>query len=136
MIRAITTFAVLLPCTLVLLNLLCPFTNVISPDLPTETVSLKQLYSLGHPFDLQRLQKLGEGRIIGPESIVVASGKYFAGTADGKIISFNNHTKEIDVISVLGGRPLGIHILETGELIVAEAVKGGFLWIFPFRFAF
>ena len=61
----------------------------------------------------------------GPESIVLhPEGHFLTGLANGDIIQFNADGKEQSVIANTGGRPLGMKISPSGELIIADQIKG------------
>lgn len=61
----------------------------------------------------------------GPESIVLhPEGHFFTGLANGDIVQFNADGKEQSIIANTGGRPLGIKIAPSGELIIADQIKG------------
>lgn len=61
----------------------------------------------------------------GPESIVLhPEGHFLTGLANGDIIQFNSDGKEQNIIANTGGRPLGMKIAPSGELIIADQIKG------------
>ena len=61
----------------------------------------------------------------GPESIVRhPEGHFFTGLANGDILQFNADGKEQKIITNTGGRPLGMKIAPSGELIIADQIKG------------
>lgn len=61
----------------------------------------------------------------GPESIVLhPEGHFLTGLANGDIVQFNADGKEQSIIANTGGRPLGIKIAPSGELIIADQIKG------------
>lgn len=61
----------------------------------------------------------------GPESIVRhPKGYFFTGLANGDIIQFNATGEEQNIIANTGGRPLGMKIAPSGELIIADQIKG------------
>ena len=61
----------------------------------------------------------------GPESIVLhPEGHFFTGLANGDIVQFNADGKEQSIIANTGGRPLGMKIAPSGELIIADQIKG------------
>ena len=122
LLRWLVSILIIIVAVLTSVSLLCPF-PVVGVVVP-ETVSLEHLIQSGSPFNLDNLQKLAKGQIVGPESIICNNDKYFAGTADGKVVAFHKNTNEVSEINNIGGRPLGLHLLSNGELIVAEAVKG------------
>lgn len=61
----------------------------------------------------------------GPESIVRhPQGHFFTGLANGDIVRFNATGGEQNIIANTGGRPLGMKIAPSGELIIADQIKG------------
>lgn len=61
----------------------------------------------------------------GPESIVLhPKGHFITGLANGDIVQFNSDGKEQNIIANTGGRPLGMKIAPSGELIIADQIKG------------
>ena len=61
----------------------------------------------------------------GPESIVLhPEGHFLTGLANGDIVQFNADGKEQSIIANTGGRPLGMKIAPSGELIIADQIKG------------
>nr|KAF6470724.1 adipocyte plasma membrane associated protein [Molossus molossus] len=86
---------------------------------------------------LRQAERLFENQLIGPESIANIGDVMFTGTADGRIIKFENG--EVDTIAQFGlgpcktrddeptcGRPLGIRVGPNRTLFVADAYKGLF----------
>ncbi|XP_036911402.1 adipocyte plasma membrane-associated protein isoform X1 [Sturnira hondurensis] len=86
---------------------------------------------------LRQVERLFENQLIGPESIAIIGDVMFSGTADGRVIKFENG--EVDTIAQFGsgpcktrddeptcGRPLGIRAGPNGTLFVADAYKGLF----------
>ena len=71
---------------------------------------------------VQRLS-LGEGH--GPEDVALdAEGKIYAGLDDGRIVVLQADGTQPRVFANTGGRPLGLIFDQSGNLIVADAVKG------------
>ncbi len=61
----------------------------------------------------------------GPESIVRhPEGHFFTGLANGDIVQFNATGEEQNIIANTGGRPLGMKIAPSGDLIIADQIKG------------
>lgn len=61
----------------------------------------------------------------GPESIVLhPEGHFLTGLANGDIVQFNKDGKKQNIIANTGGRPLGMKIAPSGELIIADQIKG------------
>ncbi|KAM8810302.1 adipocyte plasma membrane-associated protein isoform 2-T2 [Eudromia elegans] len=86
---------------------------------------------------LQKAERLWEGQLVGPESIVNIDDVLFTGTADGKIVKIEDG--EIQTIARIGhgpcgkwedeptcGRPLGIRVGPNNTLFVADAYHGLF----------
>nr|XP_025959975.1 adipocyte plasma membrane-associated protein isoform X3 [Dromaius novaehollandiae] len=84
---------------------------------------------------LRKAERLWEGQLVGPESIVNIDGVLFTGTADGKILKIEDG--EIQTIARIGrgpcgtredeptcGRPLGIRVGPNNTLFVADAYYG------------
>lgn len=83
--------------------------------------------------ELETAERLVAGQVVGPESIAIdAEGRIYSGTTDGKIIrlrpdaagSTRSVTSSVEVFTETGGRPLGMRFSPTGDLIVADAMKG------------
>jgi len=71
---------------------------------------------------VQRLS-LGEGR--NPEDVALDSGdRIYAGFEDGRIIQLRADGTQPRVFANTGGRPLGLVFDHSGNLIVADAIKG------------
>ena len=61
----------------------------------------------------------------GPEDVAVAgNGDVFTGIADGSILRFPHRGGPPEKIADAGGRPLGVEILDDGELLVCNADRG------------
>jgi sugar lactone lactonase YvrE len=80
---------------------------------------------------LESAERLAVDQVSGPEDVEVSSsGKIYAGTLDGRIVSIEHRgtgdqgSSEVRTIAATGGRPLGIATAPNGDLIVADAVKG------------
>ena len=74
---------------------------------------------------LAAAERLGEGRIAGPEDVAIDSeGRIYGGTHDGKIVRMAADGSGLETFVETGGRPLGLAWDQTGKLIVADAVKG------------
>jgi len=128
--HVLTLFALGLAITMAFHDL--PTIDVVRVQVDRAFVSMASLADSGEQFNSQYLQKIGEGQLIGPESFVEDprdKNFYFAGTADGKIIRVSKMNDSVSVFSHVGGRPLGIHAVNSDRfgktrIIVAEAVKG------------
>lgn len=61
----------------------------------------------------------------GPEDVAVDDEGYlYGGLQDGRIIKIHGETRGVETFTNTGGRPLGLHFDQTGNLIVADAYKG------------
>lgn len=66
-----------------------------------------------------------KGALPGPEDIAQdAEGRYYTGTADGRIYRVSPDLKILEVFAETGGRPLGLDFDAQGNLIVADGHKG------------
>ncbi len=62
---------------------------------------------------------------VGPEDVAVdAAGRFYGGLADGRIVRFDADGTGPHPFADTGGRPLGLHFDASGNLIVADAMKG------------
>jgi sugar lactone lactonase YvrE len=96
---------------------------------PPEAPALEGIYQPNRL--LASVERLGEGTGIGPEDVAVDSqGRIYGGMEDGRIIRFLPDGSHPELLADTGGRPLGLHFDETGNLIVADA-KNGLLSIAP-----
>ncbi|XP_053567952.1 adipocyte plasma membrane-associated protein [Bombina bombina] len=86
---------------------------------------------------LRKAERLYEGQLVGPESIVNIGDVLYTGTADGQILKIEDDN--IHTIARLGtppcgtreneptcGRPLGIRVGPNGTLFIADAYQGIF----------
>jgi sugar lactone lactonase YvrE len=72
---------------------------------------------------LSTAELIGQGRIDGPEDVETdPAGRLYAGTNTGEVLRIENGA--IETFVTTGGRPLGLDFAPTGELIVADAIKG------------
>lgn len=71
--------------------------------------------------DIQSIAKVG---LHGPEYVQIADGHLYAGYASGEIMRFDLGGQQGQLITNTEGRPLGIHVLNNGTLLVADAIKG------------
>ncbi len=61
----------------------------------------------------------------GPEDVALDSmGRIYGGLQDGRIVRFDSEGKHQETFADTGGRPLGLHFDQAGNLIVADAYKG------------
>ena len=104
-----------------------------------------QPYSLPSPPDLSgplaanshlvHTQRLYEGQVRGPESMVLHQGVLYTGTADGKVLVIEKG--EVRILTTFGqppcgkttdepncGRPLGMRVDRDGYLVVVDTYKG------------
>ena len=74
---------------------------------------------------LAPVQKLSLGDGHKPEDVALdAEGKIYAGFEDGRIMVLQSDGTQPRVFANTGGRPLGLAFDRTGNLIVADAIKG------------
>ncbi len=77
---------------------------------------------------LSALDRLAEGKGAGPEDTTIGpAGWLYTGYADGRIVRLNpveGAQAEPTEIANTGGRPLGIQFDASGNLIIADAIKG------------
>jgi sugar lactone lactonase YvrE len=87
-----------------------PFPGLKNDYKPNELLKSTQLVMVPHP---------------GPESIVRDSlGNFYTGLANGDILQFDAEGNNQEIIANTGGRPLGMKIAPSGELIIADHRKG------------
>jgi hypothetical protein len=61
----------------------------------------------------------------GPEDVVVdGEGHLLAGVADGRILRVRPDGTELRVVARTSGRPLGLHVMDHGGLLVCDAERG------------
>ena len=91
----------------------------VPPPAPTLTGQYEQNTRLS---PVQRLP-LGEGH--GPEDVALdAEGKIYAGFDDGRIMVLQSDGSQPRLFANTGGRPLGLIFDQSGNLLVADALKG------------
>lgn len=74
---------------------------------------------------LKGIQRIAEGLGDGPEGVNVdATGRIYAGYADGRIVMVTPDAKNYLEMGNTGGRPLGISFGPNGGLVIADAKKG------------
>jgi sugar lactone lactonase YvrE len=74
---------------------------------------------------LTETTKLGKGTGVGPEAVAFDSlGNIYAGYEDGRILQFKPDGTGPKEFCNTGGRPLGLKFNKSGNLIVADALKG------------
>ncbi len=74
---------------------------------------------------LSPVQKLSLGIGHGPEDVVLdAAGRIYAGFDDGRIVQLQPDGTQPRVFASTHGRPLGLIFDQSGNLIVADAIKG------------
>jgi sugar lactone lactonase YvrE len=72
---------------------------------------------------LAKVERLAVDQVHGPEDVAVdAEGRVYVGTHDGKIVRV--HEANVETVADTGGRPLGLAWDHSGDLIVADAIKG------------
>ncbi|MCC7074417.1 MAG: SMP-30/gluconolactonase/LRE family protein [Deltaproteobacteria bacterium] len=73
---------------------------------------------------LRGAERLAAGQLVGPSGVVVDElGRVTTGTLDGKIVRIAPNAP-LEVVTETGGRPLGLALSPSGDLIVADAMKG------------
>lgn len=61
----------------------------------------------------------------GPEDVVVdAAGRILTGIADGRILRVSPDGRTIETVGRTSGRPLGLHVLPGGDVLVCDAERG------------
>jgi sugar lactone lactonase YvrE len=74
---------------------------------------------------LKGLQRIADIGSIGPEGISVdASGRIYAGYADGKLMRFAPDGSDGTLLARTGGRPFGTVAMANGHVLSADALKG------------
>ena len=87
-----------------------PFPGLVGDYLPNEKLKNTALIEVPH---------------FGPESIVKDSlGHFYTGLSNGDILQFDANGNKQTIIANTGGRPLGMKIAPSGELIIADQKKG------------
>ena len=83
---------------------------------------LQGVYAVNSKLKKTQLVSLKD---VGPESIVADSlGNFYTGLSNGDILRFNATGNQQQVIANTGGRPLGMKFAPSGELIIADQIKG------------
>jgi sugar lactone lactonase YvrE len=71
------------------------------------------------------LERIAEGVGRGPEAIAIDDeGRLLTGFEDGRVMRFDADGGNGELLANTGGRPLGLHALSDGSVIVADAVEG------------
>jgi len=74
---------------------------------------------------LAATERLGEADGHAPEDLVLdAAGRIYSGFSDGRVVRWEPDGSGIKEIVNTGGRPLGMRFDASGQLIIADAVKG------------
>ena len=74
---------------------------------------------------LASADRVAEGDGLAPEDLVLdAAGRIYSGFVDGRVVRWEPDGTGLKEICNTGGRPLGMRFDATGQLIVADAVKG------------
>ena len=116
--------------TLIALALITAFAYLGFYPIPLDPIARKTPPFPGLTGVYQPNKKLAATSLIqlpspGPESIVRhPEGHFFTGLANGDILQFNPDGGEQKIIANTGGRPLGMKIAPSGELIIADKIKG------------
>lgn len=73
---------------------------------------------------LREASRLAAGQLVGPNDLAFdAQGRLYTGTTDGKIVR-TSASDALEVFTETGGRPLGLAFAPSGDLLVADGVKG------------
>lgn len=90
---------------------------------PPAAPSLDAEYAVNQA--LASAERWGEGVGTGPESPALdAQGNIYVGYDDGRIVRFDPKGQQPKTLANTGGRPLGMDFDATGNLIVADALRG------------
>lgn len=74
---------------------------------------------------LDGLELFFKGQLDGPEDIARdAEGRFYTGTADGRVVRISEDLSSREEFANTGGRPLGMQFDANGNLIVCDAHKG------------
>jgi len=88
-----------------------------------EAPSLEGIYAPNRKLAEVTRIRLREGR--GPEDIAVdVRGLVYGGLEDGRIVRYDPDAARFEKFTETGGRPLCLHFDASGNLIVADAVRG------------
>jgi sugar lactone lactonase YvrE len=72
-------------------------------------------------FGAARLHRVGRG----PEDVVVdSSGRVLTGLEDGRVVRLDPSTGDVETVARVPGRPLGLELLSTDELLVCASDAG------------
>ena len=90
---------------------------------PPSAPTLTGVYAANNRLSSTQRLFLGDGR--NPEDVALdAEGRIFAGFEDGRIIQLQPDGTKPVVFANTGGRPLGMVFDQSGNLIIADAIKG------------
>lgn len=74
---------------------------------------------------LRGIQRIAQGLGQGPEAIAIdANGRVLTGLEDGRVVSLDRDGRDCRVLGNSGGRPLGLEMNATGEVLIADARRG------------
>ena len=74
---------------------------------------------------LRGVQRIADGAVQGPEAIAFdAAGRLLTGLEDGRVVSMALDGSDCRVVGNTGGRPLGLHALADGSILIADAKRG------------
>ena len=74
---------------------------------------------------LAAAQRLGKGSCKGPEDVAIdTEGRIYSGMIDGRILRLDPDGGQPEVSTNTGGVPLGLCFDRTGNLVVADCIKG------------
>ncbi|KAK1410514.1 hypothetical protein QVD17_37051 [Tagetes erecta] len=115
--------------TVVIALLLVHFDTYDPAPYSSDELAKKPVFEVprANPLVLHGSEKIGEGRLLGPEDILYDPklGVIYTGCSDGwiKRVSMNHDSVVEDWVNT-GGRPLGLALGHSGEVYVADALKG------------
>jgi len=115
--------ALILVATILLYLLLWPVSIAPVAWNPPAAPALDGVYAVNRA--LASVERLGEGVGPKPEDIAVdLKGRIYAGFEDGRIVRWDTAAMNSETFANTGGRPLGLHFDNDGNLIVADSYKG------------
>ncbi|CAN0407988.1 unnamed protein product [Lampetra planeri] len=132
------SIGIMLLLLLIPLAILCLFVDSPINPQPYSYAEPPPLTGLLQPNEkLRGVERLFQGQLMGPESIVTLGDVLYTGTADGRILKIEKG--EISTLARFGkppcgrpeleptcGRPLGIRVSPNGTLLIADAYLGLF----------
>lgn len=114
--------------TVVIALLLVHFDTFDAAPLPSDELAKKPISGVPrtNPRMLHGSEKIGEGKLLGPEDIVYDPklGVIYTSCVDGWIKRVTVNESVVEEWVNTGGRPLGLALGDAGEVYVADAFKG------------